>query len=92
MVSVDRVWLNWFLLLDKDVVLWGEVVFVGMLSMVIRMEADDDGVVEDATVDDDRTELVLVVDFIFVVRDLEINKLWLVNLLVCVLRWYKEWV
>ena len=88
--SVDRVRLNRPLSLDKDVVLRGEVAFVGTSSMVIRMEADDDGAVEDATVDDDRTEPALAADFTFVARDPETNKSWPVNPLVCVSRRHKE--
>jgi len=89
--SVDRVRLNRPLSLDKNVVIRGEVAFVGTSSMVIRMEADDDNsATRDATVDDERTEPALAADFTFVARDPETNAAWPVNPLICETRKHKE--
>jgi len=91
--SVDRVRLNRPLSLDKDLVLRGEVAFVGTSSMVIRMEADEceDEATRSATVDDARTpEPALTADFTFVARDPESNGPWPVNPLICETKRHKE--
>ena len=87
--SVDRVRLNRPLSLEQDVVLRGEVAFVGTSSMVIRMEADEDGD-DEVTVDADDSEPALTADFTFVARDPDTNGAWPVNPLVCETKQQRE--